>query len=128
MFFDRHRPFYIQCKNIISVFFSSYIWDTICHYPLQYNPSTVNSATMIIASISKLSSLPCFFPSLTVVSLSQCQSHPCTGSVGSGFSLSLCAGLHNLFAKGFKAGRRCKSPSFIRAWDLQLKMCKKKIF
>ena len=81
MFFDRHRAFYIQCKrhftfNVKTLFpyesFFPAIWDTICHYPLQYNPPTVNSATMI-ASISKLSSsLSCFFPYLTVVSLSQC--------------------------------------------------------
>ena len=89
MFFDhRHRAFYIQCKKIISV-----------------------SATMIIASISKLSSshalfLPIFDSCFLIsVSFTDGISH-CTGSVGSSSSLSLCAGLHNLFAKGFKAGWR----------------------
>ena len=66
---------------------------------------------MIIASISKLSSshalfLPIFDSCFLIsVSFTDDISH-CTGSVGSSSSLSLCAGLHNLFAKGFKAGRR----------------------
>ena len=98
-------PLTFNVKTFFPVFFPA-IWDTIFHYSLQYNPSTVNSALL---SVNYPVHMHCFFPSLTVVSLSQCHSlmvsYPCTGSVGSSSSLSLCAG-HNLFAKGFKVGRR----------------------
>ena len=72
MFFDRHQAFYIQSKNNISVWvFFPVIWDTFYHYPLQYNPSTVNSALLpwlLLLSVNYPVHMPCFFPSLTVVS------------------------------------------------------------
>ena len=105
-------PLTFNVKTFFPVFFPA-IWDTIFHYSLQYNPSTVNSALLpwlLLLSVNYPVHMHCFFPSLTVVSLSQCHllmvSYPCTGSVGSSSSLSLCAGLHHLFAKGFKVGRR----------------------
>ena len=83
------------------------IWDTICHYPLQYNTSTVQASallSLVLAMLPPLSLLsvnhpvhiPCFFPSLTVVSLSLSVSFtnvisPCTGSGGSSSSLFLFA-------------------------------------
>ena len=45
------------------------------------------------------------------------------------FFIVLDPGLHNLFAEGFKLDADANPPplSGLRAWDMQMKICKKKI-